>query len=258
MPALFDMKLRAMRRDRAARAGAELFLYERAFSDCLDRLSLMQQRYDRALLIGCPHPDWPERLHEFATHVDVIEPGPLFAIAAGAIPTIEEAITHAAQSYDAALAVGTLDTVNDLPRALVAIRASLGAGGVFLGALSGGDTLSRLRSAMHAADLVTGAASPHVHPRIEAAALAPLLTRCGFSNPVVDVDRVEVSYPSLQQLVDDLRKMAATNMLTERRRRPLSRRAAAAAATSFAAAAQEGRTVETFEILHFACWAPSA
>src|SRR5690348_3921935 len=35
---LFDMKLRALRRDRAQRTGAELFLYERAFDDCLDRV----------------------------------------------------------------------------------------------------------------------------------------------------------------------------------------------------------------------------
>ena len=50
----------------------------------------------------------------------------------------------------------------------------------------------------------------------------------------------------------------ATNILTERSRRPLSKRAAAAVATSFATVAQDGRTTETFEILHFACWTPPA
>ena len=49
MPILFDMELRAARRDRAKRAGPELFLLERAFEDCLDRLSLIQQRFEQAL-----------------------------------------------------------------------------------------------------------------------------------------------------------------------------------------------------------------
>jgi hypothetical protein len=37
-PELFDMRLRSMRRDRAARTGPELFLHERAFADVLERL----------------------------------------------------------------------------------------------------------------------------------------------------------------------------------------------------------------------------
>ena len=44
MAELFDMRMRAMRRDRAARIGPELFLYERAFADCLERIELMQRR----------------------------------------------------------------------------------------------------------------------------------------------------------------------------------------------------------------------
>ena len=56
MPDLFDMKLRALRRDRAARIGPELFLFDRIFDDCLERLALVNRRFERALLIGCPNP----------------------------------------------------------------------------------------------------------------------------------------------------------------------------------------------------------
>ena len=63
-----------------------------------------------------------------------------------------------------------------LPRALQAARACAAARRrCCIGAISGGDTLPLLRAAMRAADTPAGAASPHVHPRIEAAALAPLL-----------------------------------------------------------------------------------
>jgi hypothetical protein len=93
-----------------------------------------------------------------------------------------------------------------------------------------------------------------VHPRIEASALAALLTATGFARPVIDVDRVEIAYRSFEQLVADLRAMAATNLLSERSRRPLNRAEAAAAAESFAAAGDGERTIETVEIVHFAAW----
>jgi hypothetical protein len=97
---------------------------------------------------------------------------------------------------------------------------------------------------------------PHVHPRIEASALAPLLAAAGFTSPVVDVDRAQVSYRSFGRLVADLRAMAATSILRARSRKPLSREALAAAAAAFSAAGDGERTTETFEILHFAAWTP--
>jgi hypothetical protein len=256
VPELFDMELRALRRDRAARTGPELFLHDRAFDDCLDRLSLVHRQFDRALLIGCPDADWPHRLREFVREVDARDPGPLFAGGAKGQTIVEDDWVPGAEGYDLVLAVGTLDTVNDLPRALMSVRFAMQSGALFLGAMSGGDTLPQLRASMRAADLATGAASPHVHPRVEASALAPLLQAGGFIDPVVDVDRVQVSYPSLQRLVEDLRRMGTTNILAARSPLPLSRNAARAAATIFADAGEDGKTVETFEIVHFACWTP--
>lgn len=257
VPELFDMELRALRRDRAKRLGLDLFLLERAFDDCLDRLSLIQRRFERALLIGCPDPRWRGRLGEFATTVDVRDPGALFARSARGEQIVEDAWEPEAQSYDVVLAVGTLDTINDLPRALIGIRWALTSDGLFLGAMSGGDTVPRLRSAMRVADAMSGAATPHIHPRIEASALGSLLSAAGFLNPVVDVDRVAVSYRSLQRLIADLRRMGATNILAQRSRKPLLRQAYAAAAQDFSAGGDGERTTETFEILHFAGWSRS-
>jgi NADH dehydrogenase [ubiquinone] 1 alpha subcomplex assembly factor 5 len=258
VPKLFDMELRALRRDRAARIGPELFLLERAFADCLDRLALVQRRFDRGLLIGCPDPEWPKRLCEFVDDVEVRDPGRLFANAAAGDSIVEDGWTSPPDSYDLVLAIGTLDTVNDLARALKSVCRSLHAESLFLGAFSGGDTVPQLRAAMLAADLVTGVASPHVHPRIEASALAPLLSHAGFVMPVVDVDRVRVAYSSLDRLIADLRRMCATNLLSARSRENLSKPALAAARRCFVEAGDGDRTVETFEILHFAAWTPAA
>ena len=251
MPDLFDMKLRALRRDRAARTGPELFLLLRAFEDCVERIGLVQRPFDRALVIGCPDPSWPSRLP--AREVDVCDPGSIFAEASSGAVIVEDRWDPPQSAYDLVLAIGTLDTANDLPLALRLIRVAMKPNGLFIGALSGGDTLPQVRGAMRAADAVSGLAVPHVHPRIEASALAPLLEQAGFVRPVVDIDRVQVSYPSLERLIADLRKMAATNILTARPRF-LGRSALAAAIESFSAAGDSDRTIETFEVLHFATW----
>jgi NADH dehydrogenase [ubiquinone] 1 alpha subcomplex assembly factor 5 len=255
VPDLFDIKLRAMRRDRAARAGPELFLLERAVDDCLERVALMERRFDQALLIGCPDAGWPERVSRFSAKVDARDPGLLFAAGAGDAPIVEDAWEPPPQTYELVLAIGTLDTVNDLPLALRLVRHAMRPGSLLIGAVAGGDTLPQLRAAMRAADALSGGAAPHVHPRIEPSALAPLLTDAGFLNAVIDLDRVGVSYESLGRLVTDLRCMGATNVL---RARPpaLSREQYRAAARAFAEAGDGRRTTEMFEILHFAAWAP--
>jgi NADH dehydrogenase [ubiquinone] 1 alpha subcomplex assembly factor 5 len=253
VPQLFDTDLRALRRDRAARTGPELFLHERAFEDGLERIALVQRQFQNALLIGCPDPAWPGRLSQYAAKVEPIEPGPVFAARANAQTVVEDAWMPPEGVYDLVLAVGTLDTANDLLLALRLIRHGMKENALLIGALSGGNTLPQLRRAMRTADSLSGTAAPHVHPRVEAAALAPLLSEAGFAHPVVDVDRAAVSYPSFERLVADLRAMGSTNILNARPRF-VGRAAREAAARAFTEAGDGSRTIETFEILHFAAW----
>ena len=84
----------------------------------------------------------------------------------------------------------------------------------------------------------------------------PRSRRCadaGFIPPVVDIDRVPVSSSSLERLIGDLRSMGATNILRGRPRF-VGKAARAAAAQAFTAAADGSRTLEIFEIHHFAAW----
>ena len=247
-----------MRRDRAARREPVRFLFELTFVDALERIAMVNRRFRSALLIGCPDPNWPDRLSGLVDRVTVTDPGRLFAASAGGRKFNEDEERFGSEEFDLCVAIGTLDTVNNLPLTLANISAALLPDALFLGAISGGETLPILRSAMRAADAVKGVATPHVHPRIDGPSLCRLLANVGLANPVVDVDRLPVAYSSLQALVDDLRSMAATNILADRSRSPLSRRAVSAAAQAFAKSGSAGRTTETFEILHFACWTGAA
>ena len=253
---IFDLRLRSLRRDRACRQGAALFLHDRAFDETIERLAIVRRKFRSALLIGCPEPEWKVRLEQVAGAVDVVDPGTCFAARVGGRTVVEDEMNLDVGAYDLCVTIGTLDTLNDLPQALLRIRLALQADAFFVGAMAGGDTLPRLRAALRAADEILGSASPHVHPRIDPSALAGLLTSAGFCDPVVDVDRVRVSYSAFSDLVRDLRGMGATNVLLDRSPRPLSKKAAAAAVAAFAPQVGE-KAVERFDILHFAAWTPS-
>ena len=253
--AIFDMEVRDIRRDRAARIGPVLFVHDRAFDDICERLDEVSRRFESALLIGTLNPEWPERLKRYSRECTAIEYGTVTARAAGAIHVREEEAQFPPGRFDLCVAMATLDAVSDLPRMLTRIRSWLRPDSLLIGVVPGGDTLPQLRAAMRAADETIGAASPHVHPRIEASALGHLLTAAGFLMPVVDVDRVRVGYPTLGKLVADLRGMGATNILRARAG-PLARASVAAAESHFSDRGENGRTVETFELLHFAGWTP--
>jgi SAM-dependent methyltransferase len=250
---LFNRNLRRIRRDRASVANGEPFLAERAFDECLDRLRDVARPFRDALLIGCPDPSWPCRLGLVADHVEIVEPGECFAAAVAGTRADEDHHDYGEGRFDLCLAVGTLDTVNDLPLALHLIHRSLRPDGLLIGAMAGGNSLPTLRAALIEAGREEGRVSARTNPRIEAPALAQLLSSAGFQEPVVDVDRVRLRYDNLADLVRDLRAMAATAILSSRAP-GFTKTSAARLASAFASSAVGGRTAELVEILHFTGW----
>jgi hypothetical protein len=75
---------------------------------------------------------------------------------------------------------------------------------------------------------------------------------------VADVDRVVVRYPSPLALMEDLRRMGATNPLVERRRVPLRRATLARMMEVYADrfAGPDGRIRASFDIIWLSGWAP--
>jgi SAM-dependent methyltransferase len=217
------------------------------------------RRFSQALDLGCGFGEMTQELRRRGLEVVPADAGRAFAAAAGGSQCDEDALPFAPASFDLVVSAGVLDSVNDLPGALVQVRRLLRPDGLFLAAFVGAGSLPRLRRALQAADEAEGcAASPHVHPQIDLRAAGDLLGRAGFALPVADAERLTVRYTHLFQLVGDLRSLAWTNLLNARARRPLGRAGAAAAAAAFADDADsDGRIPERFEIIHMSGWAPS-
>lgn len=257
-PSLFDRRTRRMRRDRAARPGSEAFLHQHAFAEILDRLGDVKRRFGRALLLGCLDPAWPKRLGAVVDTVVAVDPSPRAADFCGGLAADEDRLPLADDAFELVVAVGTLDTVDDLPGALVLLRRILRPDGLMLAALAGAGSLPRLRSAMLAADAVSGGAAAHMHPAIDVRTAGDLLARAGFALPVADGYGLDISYADLATLVADVRSHASTNLLARRSRAPLGRAAMAAASAEFASHGTEGRTIERAEILNLSGWSPAA
>lgn len=255
----FDRRLRRLRRDRAAaRAGAADYLHRLAADELLERLDIIRRSFARALDLGCGDSYVSARLRERGIEVIGADAGFAFACAAEGVQCDEDRLPFADGAFDLVVSMGVLDTVNDLPGALILARRALQPDGLFMGAMAGAGSLPRLKAAMLAADEMEGGAAPRIHPQIDVRAAGDLLVRAGFALPVVDAHGVDVRFPDLFALVRDLRAMGATNLLSARARKPMGRFGLAAAAANFAAAADaDGKTAERFEILHMLGWAPS-
>jgi SAM-dependent methyltransferase len=215
-----------------------------------------------ALDLGCADGHLSARLRSLGLAVTCTDAGSRFAgRCAGdamAVQCDEDRPAFGDGSFDLIMSVGVLDSVNDLPGALVLARRMLRPDGLFLAAFVGAGSLPRLRGAMMAADTVAGGAAPHIHPQIDVRAAGDLLTRAGFALPVADTTSLTVRFPDLRSLVSDLRAAAATNILTARSRRPILRAGLAAAEAEFARHADvDGKIQEQVEIVHLTAWAPA-
>ena len=216
-----------------------------------ERLDSVKRRFAEILDLGC----FDGGFALPGARIARLDAGFGFARFAGGVQADEDRLPFADASFDCVVSAGVLDQVNDLPGALTLARRVLRPDGLFLGAFVGGGSLPALRAAFRAAEGDRPAA--RIHPQIDVRSAGNLLVRAGFALPVADVETLHVDYGSLGTLLDDLRGMAATNLL--RTRVPLTRAALAAAAASFAGAADaDGRTHERVELVYLTGWAPDA
>jgi SAM-dependent methyltransferase len=262
-PRVFDRSLLRRRRRRARALGPATFLIDRVAADLADRLAVVLRRFALVVDLGTPTGALRRAL---APHVDTliaVDADPL-ALGDESGPKLvadEEALPFADASLDLVVSALALQTVNDLPGALVQVRRALRPDGLFLAAMLGGDTLTELRASFAAAEAeIEGGVSPRVAPFVDAREAGALLQRAGFALPVTDVDRITVRYASPFDLVGDLRRMGVTNVLTERRRAPLRRATLLRMVEVYAArfADADGRVRASFDVVWLSGWAPHA
>jgi SAM-dependent methyltransferase len=248
-PQIFSFRRRRLARERMrhlqARPAAPRYLAEEMAEDIADRLSFLRHHPARALVIGDLIGALAGELERQGSVVIRADPVPRH----GESPIDEEqplGSQTVQASFDLVANVGTLDTVNDLPGALLHIHRALAPGGLMVASFLAAGTLPALRAAMLAADADRPA--PRLHPQVDVRAGGQLLQRAGFADPVIDSRSVRVRFADLDRLVGDLRAQGLSNVLA-RPGPPLGREALARARAAFGTQVEE-----TFEILTLTGW----
>nr|CAG8506860.1 5593_t:CDS:10 [Entrophospora candida] len=116
----------------------------------------------------------------------------------------EEILPFEEDTLEAVISNLSLHWVNDLPGAMIQIRRSLKPDGVFIASILG--ELER-----------EGGVSPRVSPMTNISDVGSLLSRAGFTLTTVDVDDLVVNYPTMIELIQDLRSMGENNAIITRR-----------------------------------------
>ena len=245
---LFD---RALALTRAARKrGAEPNILTRTIAEELaERLAFVNRRFTRSLLIAAEPEAIAARLKD-GGQVEEVE---------FRTPSAGDDLGLPLARYDAVFSVLDLQTVNDVPGALIQMRRALKPDGLLLACLFAGDTLTELRQSWLAAEAaVTGGVSPRVSPMIDVRELGGLLQRAGLALPVADLDRTMVRYADAVALIHEIRELGLSNMLMGRSKTPVSRRLMAAAINHYQQnfADADGRVRATVEVAWITGWAP--
>ena len=248
-PKLFDRALLRARQHRARRGEPATFLLDRVTEDMEERLHAVLRDFSDVAEIWTPGAalQTPSRdRFKSVTQISLDDSG-------------QETLPFQPESLDLVVSALAFQFVNDLPGVLTQIRRALKPDGLLLAAMIGGDTLTELRQSFAAAEAeCEGGVSPRVAPFADLRDVGALLQRASFALPVTDVDRIVVRYDSAFALMQDLRRMGATNILVERRRTPTRRatllRMAQIYGERFADA--DGRIRATFDVIWLSGWAP--
>ena len=251
-PDIFDYRRRRALRGRSA--GAPSLFLEWMADDLGERLSAVSREFRDILLLG-PVARFREKLAlpaEAAIRYAALSEAEAHD---GAVLCTEDALPFEPASFDLIISAGTLDSVNDLPGALIQVRRSLKPDGLFLGTMFGAGSLPALKRCMIAADGDRTAA--HIHPQIDVRSAGDLLSRAGFAMPVADGDRLTLRYGDPLRLINDLREAGTGNALAG----PRAFIGKAGLARLFEAWAgmveADGKLSERLELISLSGWAPS-
>jgi len=266
---VFDRRLVRRHRDRAAaHLDGHDFLFREVAEQLADRLDDVTRKFPLALDLGCHGGEIAAALRgrggiETLVQCDLSAAMARRAAANGrpALVADEELLPFAPESFDLVISGLSLHWVNDLPGCLLQVRQCLKPDGLFLAAMLGGDTLYELRQSLMEAELAeAGGVSPRVSPFADLRDAGGLLQRAGFALPVIDGDRLTVSYADIVKLMHDLRGMGEGNAVRERTGRSMHPALAARADEIYRRrfGDAEGRLAATFQIIYLTAWAPAA
>ena len=261
---LDDFRVRAAF-DRASGAyDASAVLNARVRDELLDRLKLFKLAPSVALDLGAGTGQAARSLRHTYRNALVIAldaaPGMLRA-ARRHIGIFKKFSRVCADAARLPLATASVDLVfsnlmlqwcSDLAGPLAEARRVLKPGGLFAFSTFGPDTLKELRAAWAAADGYS-----HVNRFLDLHDVGDALVRAGFAEPVLDVERVELTYSNSFALLRDLKAIGSQNATRGRPRGLMGRSRMDKMCAAYEAFRRGERLPASFEVLYATAWGSS-
>ena len=162
------------------------------------------------------------------------------------------------QSFDLVFSSLMLQWCDDLDAVFTEISRVLAPGGLLLFSTFGPGTLGELREAWTASDAaIDGARQPtpnHVNHFFDPHALGSALMHAGLAEPVLDVDRIVMSYPDTLTLMRELKAIGAHNVTRGRARGLTGRARLAAMSRAYEMQRRNGLLPATWDVIHASSW----
>lgn len=215
-------------------------------------LSLLARRYPQAMVLGADLA--PAMVQRAARRPPAAAPGMLRRLLGGGTRPLPGLV---ADAVALPLARGSLDLVwsnlmlpalDDPLPALKEIHRTLKIGGLVMFSTLGPDTLQELRAVLPAAG------GERVHRYIDMHDIGDALVKAGFSDPVMDMEMLTLTYTDLDQLFADLRANGATNAATSRPRGLSGRKGWERARAAYEKLRRDGRLPVSFELIQGHAW----
>ena len=201
------------------------FVHRHCFSGLLERLQPMQLETKRILDLGCATGHGSRELARRFRRAQISSldlSGAMLKTAKAnrsrfarivEVQADATALPFVTGAFDLVVANLLLPWLGDPQPAFTGIARVLREGGLFAFATLGPDSLAGLRDAWRRQDSFA-----HVNPFIDMHDVGDALVRAGLRDPVLDVDRLSITYPDAAALFRDLTASGARNALRDRRR----------------------------------------
>ncbi|XP_011502528.1 PREDICTED: NADH dehydrogenase [ubiquinone] 1 alpha subcomplex assembly factor 5 [Ceratosolen solmsi marchali] len=227
---VFDRNSKLLQRERAAKAlDVKIYDYIKDEIGCRlsDRIFDIKRKFNSVLNIGCGRGHVSKFIpKESVNKLILADLSPSWLEQAQATEGIkiekqildEETFVLEPNSLDFVISCLSLHWVNNLPGCFRCIINSLKKDGAFMAAIFGADTLYELRGSLQLAELERdGGISPRISPFTHIKDIGALLTDAGFTMLTVDTEELIIGYPSMYELMWDLKGMGESNAARNRK-----------------------------------------
>jgi len=164
-----------------------------------------------------------------------------------------EALPLASDSVDMVWSNLAVQWCNDLPGTFVELQRVLKTEGLLMFSTFGPDTLKELRQAFRGVD-----EHSHLNRFADMHDIGDMLVQAGFSEPVMDMEYMTLTYDDVRGVLQDLKAIGAHNATAGRGQGLMGKNAWARLLENYEKLRRDGKLPATYEVIYGHAWKPAA